>query len=44
MLEESPARIIAFASQLAQIGLGKLKKRDDGKMMGTELEKTLYTP
>lgn len=44
MLEDSPARIIAFTSQLPSIGLGKLKRRDDVKILGTEQEKTLYVP
>ena len=44
MLEENPARIIAFTSQLAFSGFGKLKRRDDVKVMGTENEKNLYLP
>lgn len=45
MLEEKhPARIIAFTSQLPSIGFGKLKRRDDAKLLNTDLEKSLYIP
>ncbi|EGR29624.1 hypothetical protein IMG5_151710, partial [Ichthyophthirius multifiliis] len=44
MLEENPCKIIAFTSQLSQIGFGKLKRRDDVKIMGGEQEKNLYIP
>lgn len=37
-------RIIVFSSQMPVIGYGKLKRRDDYKLIGTEKEKTLYLP
>ncbi|KAL4464887.1 hypothetical protein ABPG74_011448 [Tetrahymena malaccensis] len=44
MLEDHPARIIVFSSQLPTLGYGKLKRRDDVKVMNTDQEKTLYAP
>lgn len=37
-------RILVFSSQMPTIGYGKLKRRDDYKLIGTEKEKTLYLP
>ena len=43
-MDEATGKLIVFSSQLPSVGFGKLKKRDDIKLMNTENEKQLYLP
>jgi len=44
MLFKDAGRVLIFSTQAPVNGLGKIKKRDDFKLYGTEKEKTLFVP
>jgi len=44
MLFKDGGRVLIFASQAPVSGFGKIKRRDDYKLYGTDKEKTLYVP
>ena len=44
MMTPGIGKIITFTSQLPSLGYGKLKKRDDPKLLMTDQEKILFKP
>ena len=44
LLLKDGGRVVAFTSQMPTVGYGRLKRRDDYKLINTDKEKTLYIP
>ena len=44
MLKDQGGRVLIFTTSGPTVGLGKIKRRDDYKLMNTEKEKTLFVP
>ena len=43
-MEGTVGKIIVFSSSIPKLGYGKLKWREDSKIMNTDLEKQIYVP
>ena len=43
-MEGTVGKIIVFSSSIPKLGYGKLKWREDPKIMNTDLEKQIYVP
>ena len=44
LLLQDGGRVLAFTTQAPIAGIGKIKRRDDLKLMGTDKERSLYVP